>query len=85
MTDTHHDSSISPEALAMIGGGKLAYVKPVRSEDVARMFPQARNLQPGLQLYLLLAADGSPIMVADSRESALANAWSQELETVSVH
>jgi hypothetical protein len=27
----------------------------------------------------------TPIMLTDSREAAIANAWSQELETVSVH
>ncbi len=77
---------ISPEALAAIGGGKLAYVKPVRSEDVARMFPQVEgDLQPGMQLFVLHAADGTPIMIADSREAVIANAWSQDLETLSVH
>ena len=77
--------NISPEALALLGGGKIAYVKSVRSEDVKAMFPQAPQLQPGMQLFSLHAADGTPIMLTDSREAALANAWSQELETVSVH
>jgi len=77
--------NISPEALALLGGGKIAYVKTVRSEDVQTMFPQAPQLQPGMQLFSLHAADGTPIMLTDSREAALANAWSQELETVSVH
>jgi hypothetical protein len=76
---------ISPEALADLGGGKIAYVRAVRSEDVATMFPQAPALQPGLRLFALHAADGTPIMLTDSREAAVANAWSQELETVSVH
>ena len=76
---------ISPHALALLGGGKIAYVKCVRSEDVASMFPQAPQLQPGMQLFSLHAADGTPIMLTDSREAAIANAWSQELETVSVH
>ena len=76
---------ISPEALAALGGGKVAYVKAVRSEDVKSMFPQAPELQPGMQLFALHAADGTPIMLTDSRESAIANAWSHELETVSVH
>ena len=76
---------ISPEALATLGGGKIAYVKAVRSEDVKTMFPQAPELQPGMQLFALHAADGTPIMLTDSRESAIANAWSHELETVSVH
>ena len=76
---------ISPEALALLGGGKIAYVKAIRSEDVPAMFPQAPQLQPGMQLFALHAADGTPIMLTDSREAAVANAWSQELETVSVH
>jgi hypothetical protein len=38
-----------------------------------------------MQLFALHAADGTPIMLTDSREAAVANAWSQELETVSVH
>ena len=33
----------------------------------------------------LHAADGTPILVTDTREAAIANAWSNELETVSVH
>lgn len=83
---TRHESHvISPEALAILGGGKIAYVKAVRSEDVKAMFPQADPIEPGLELFALLAADGTPILVTDSREAAIANAWSQELETVSVH
>ena len=77
--------SISPEALAVLGGGRIAYVKTIRSEDVQKQFPQAPELAPGTLLYALHAADGTPIMLTDSREAAVANAWSQELETVSVH
>ena len=76
---------ISLEALAGLGGGKIAYIKSIRSEDVRTLFPQAPQLAPGLKLFALHAADGTPIMVTDSRESAVANAWDHELETVSVH
>jgi hypothetical protein len=43
------------------------------------------QLDPGQVLFALHAADGTPIMLTDTRESAVANAWSQELETVSLH
>jgi hypothetical protein len=76
---------ISVEALAQLGDGRIAYVKAIRSEDVATLFPQAPAIAPGLQLFALHAADGTPIMVTDSREAAVANAWSHELEAVSVH
>ena len=82
---TFPNQMISPEALALLGGGKIAYVKTIRSEDVQKQFPQAPELAPGMQLYALHAADGTPIMLTDSREAAVANAWSHELEMVSVH
>ena len=49
------------------------------------LFPQAPKIAPGIELFALHAADGTPIMLTDTREAALANAWSQELEAVSVH
>jgi hypothetical protein len=78
---------MSAEALAHLGDGRIAYVKTIRSEDVATLFPQADvpEMAPGQKLFALHAADGTPIMLTDSREAAIANAWSQELETVSVH
>ncbi|HZT24063.1 MAG TPA: DUF1150 domain-containing protein [Pseudolabrys sp.] len=77
--------AITQEALAQLGDGQLAYVKPIRSEDVAKQFPQAPRMAPGIMLFALHAADGTPIMLTDTREAAVANAWSQELEAVSVH
>ena len=75
---------LSAEDFASLGGGHIAYVRTIRSEDAAEMFPQA-HIAPGLRLFTLHAADGTPIMLTDSREAAIANAWSNELETVSVH
>ena len=73
------------EALAALGGGRIAYVRALRSEDVSTIFPQAPHMAPGLQLFSLHAADGSPIMLTDTREAALANAREHELVTLSVH
>jgi hypothetical protein len=84
-TTPRNQPVISAEALAQLGGGRLAYVKTIRSEDVPTLFPQAPEVAPGMQLFALHAADGTPIMLTDSREAAIANAWSHELETVSVH
>lgn len=76
---------MSEQAFAVLGGGKIAYVKAIKSEDVHSLYPQAPEMQPGMELFALHAADGTPIMVTDTREAAVANAWSNELETVSVH
>jgi hypothetical protein len=84
MTDERRDV-MDVEALARFGEGRIAYVRPLTSEQVPEFFPQAPRLAPGLTLFALLGADGTPILLTDSREAALANAWEQDLETVSVH
>lgn len=79
------DHVISQAALAAIGDGQVAYLKPIKSDDVASLFPGAPPVAPGMNLFALLAADGTPILISDSREAALANAWEHDLETVSLH
>ena len=89
MNNTTERNSTNPvitqEALAHLGDGRLAYVRTINSEDVANLFPQAPKIAPGIKLFALHNADGTPIMLTDTREAAIANAWSQELEAVSVH
>jgi hypothetical protein len=85
MTNLILEPAVSLEALATLGEGHIAYVKQIRSEDVPALFPQAPEIAPGMTLFALHAADGTPIMLTDSREAAIANAWSNELEMVSVH
>ena len=80
-----NSNSLSPEAFVHLGQGAVAYVKAIKSDEVAKLFPQAPAIQPGLDLFLLLGADGVPIMLTDSKDAAVANAWQHELQTVSVH
>jgi len=86
MTDTEKTLvAIDPSSLAALGEGEVAYVKPMRSDEVRRLFPGAEGLQPGLDLFALLSASGAPILVTDSRDAAVANAWENDLETVNLH
>ena len=84
-TKMHLDFRVDAADLAELGEGQVAYVKPLRSDDVQRLFPQAPEIQPGLQLFALLSASGAPILLTDSRDAAVANAWAHDLETVSLH
>jgi hypothetical protein len=45
MNQNQHDTAIklTPEAFAILGGGEIAYVKSVRSEDVRACFHKCRN------------------------------------------
>ena len=77
--------AFEPAELALMGEGQIAYVRPIRSDDVKRLFPGAPDLTPGLDLFALLSASGSPIMLADSRDVVVANAAEHDLHTVSLH
>jgi hypothetical protein len=86
---TEHETktifTIDPADLAALGEGQVAYVKPMQSDEVRQLFPQAPAMQPGLRLFALLSASGTPILLTDSRDAALANAWAHDLQPVSVH
>jgi hypothetical protein len=79
------ETGLDPRAFAALGEGQIAYVRPMRSDEVKRLFPQAPDLSPGLELFALLSASGTPILLTDSRDAALANAWAQDLRTVGLN
>ena len=81
---TNDRPALTPQEFAHLGGGALAYVKTIRSEDAQRLYSR-RRYHPGLELYALLGADGTPIMLTDSKDAAIANAWENQLQTVSLH
>lgn len=80
-----HGTPLTPAEFAALGTGEVAYVKPMTSDELMRIFPQAPKIESGLKLYTLLSADGAPILVTDTREAATANAWEHDLKMVSVH
>ena len=76
---------MSHEQLAALGGNRVAYIKAIRSEEVAFLCADAPILPAGHCVFVLHAADGTPILLADSREAVMADAASQQIETVSLH
>ena len=77
---------LTEEQLERLGEGLVAYLKPIRSEDIGTLFPELPpGVQPGMQLFALLGASGKPLILTDSRDAALANAMQNELHMVSLH
>lgn len=76
---------LTTEEFANLGGGQLAYVRAMLSEEASRIFPTMPPIQPGLQLYALLAANGSPILVCDCMHTAFAEAAEHHLRVSFVH
>ncbi len=87
-----HDDGSKPKTLTMnpadfarLGDGHIAYIKPVAIAEAARMFPGLKGVPEGIDLYALVSADGTPLSLRDNRDSALADAIENNLQTVSVH
>jgi hypothetical protein len=78
-------SAWTADQFAHWGEGAIAYVRPIKSEEAQALFPEISGLQPGMQLFALLGADGAPIVLADTKDAAVANAWEHQLATMSVH
>jgi hypothetical protein len=76
---------LTPEQFANLGDGKIAYVRAMRSEDVNRLYPEAPDIEPGLTVFALIGADGAPILLADTEEGAIGNAYENDLQMVSLH
>lgn len=79
------ESPLTTEQFAQLGDGLIAYVRPLRSEDVNRLYPQAPQIAPGLTIFALFGADGAPIVLADSEEGCIGNARENHLQMVSLH
>jgi len=77
--------AMSAERFAALGESRVAYIRMIRSEEVAFLCAEAPLLPPGHQVFVLYAANGTPILLADSREAAMADAADREIETVSLH
>ncbi|MGN6550718.1 MAG: DUF1150 family protein [Pararhizobium sp.] len=78
-------TEFSQAELAHLGEGQVAYIRKMRSEEISERFPGAPELDPGLDLWALFGADGTPILVSDDRTSAFFKAQENDLRTVSLH
>ncbi|MEO8419806.1 MAG: DUF1150 domain-containing protein [Hyphomicrobium sp.] len=71
--------------LATLGGGVVAYIKTLTTDEASRMFPAIEGLPKGINLFSLHAADGTPLALTDTRQAAIGHAIDDDLEIASVH
>ena len=76
---------MSAKDLANLGGGKVAYIKVLTTDEAKAMFPAVQGIPAGIRLYALNAADGTPIALTDSHQAAVGQAMGDELEIASLH
>ncbi len=76
---------MSMSELAKLGGGKLAYIRVMTSDQAKEMFPAVEGIPADIDLFALHAADGTPLALTDSRRAALGHAMGDELDVASLH
>jgi len=76
---------LSPEDLARLGGGALAYIREIDGEDAVKLLGGNALIPPSARLFCLYGADGTPVSISDSRDGAIGSAFEHELMPMSVH
>jgi hypothetical protein len=71
--------------LAHLGGGEVAYIKTLSSDQASKMFPMIEGLPKGINLFSLHAADGTPIALTDTMQAAIGHAAEDELAIAPLH
>ena len=85
MATVEYVNAITPNELAHLGEGTVAYVREMKSDDLKGKFPGLPDMASGTKLWALFAANGQPILLSDQRERAIAGAFANDLVTVAIH
>jgi hypothetical protein len=76
---------MSPTDFAAYGSSAVGYVRQMRSEEAELLYPEVPQLIPGVTVFVLHAADGTPLSITDSFAEVARAAEGCALEPVSVH
>lgn len=60
---------LTPAQFMALGGNAVVYVRPIAGAQLAQMMGQP-DLAEDDEFHLVVSADGSPLLIADSAESA---------------
>lgn len=84
-SDEKKTVELSPEDLARLGGGALAYIREIDGKDAVKLLGGNALIPPTARLFCLYGADGTPVSISDSRDGAIGSAFDHELMPMSVH
>jgi hypothetical protein len=76
---------LTPEDLALLGGGALGYIREIEVREAKRLLGGEAQVAPNTKLFCLYNADGTPVSISGSHEAAIGSAFEHELMPMSVH
>jgi hypothetical protein len=68
-----------------LGGNAVVYVRPIRGDALAKMMIDGEDVAPEAEFRLVVAADGSPLMVGDTEEAVADWLSERNYGVVSLH
>ena len=80
-----HNGIMTADQFAHLGEGHVAYVRKIQTDDLIGRYPGLPELDPGLEMWALFAADGQPILLTGERSDAVAGAMENQLTPVAIH
>jgi hypothetical protein len=83
--DSKKTLELTPEDLALLGGGALGYIREIELDEAKRLLGGEATVAPHSKLFCLYGADGTPVSISGSREAAVGSAFEHELMPMSVH
>lgn len=82
--EAHPLRDLTTAQFAALGGSAVAYIKPVSGEVLSRMISDAEFDEA--ELYqLVMSADGTPLMVADTADAVTEWLGDQSLGLATLH
>jgi len=73
------------DELELFGDGVLAYIKPISIDDAESIVGDMGEVPKDIKLYCLFSANGTPLAISDSHETAFENAVDHDLEPIQLH
>jgi len=82
--DAHPLRHLTEAQFAALGGSAVAYVKPVSGEVLSRMIRDA-EFDASEEYQLVMSADGTPLMVADTKDAVAEWLGDKNLGVATLH
>jgi hypothetical protein len=81
---SHPLKSLTPAQFMALGGNAIVYIRPIKGAKLSEMMDQV-EVDDDQEFQLVVAADGSPLLVADSEESVAEWLSDKNLGIVALH
>jgi hypothetical protein len=80
----HPLKSLTPAQFMALGGNAIVYVRPIKGAALSEIMDQI-EVADDADFQLVVAADGSPLLVADSTESVAEWLADKDIGVVTLH